>query len=41
MRGSLTTVPAMGAGWVALGLLVATGSFGMLGVRGCTRRATD
>lgn len=41
MRGSLTTVPAMGAGWVALGLLVATGTFGMLGMRGFTRRATD
>lgn len=41
MRGALTTIPALGAGWVALGLVVATGTFGALGVRGFTRRATD
>ncbi len=41
MRGALTTIPALGAGWVALGLVVATAIFGTLGVRGFTRRATD
>lgn len=41
LRGALTTIPAMRAGWVALGLAVATAVFGTLGVRGFARRATD
>ena len=41
LRGALTTAPALGAGWVALGLTVATATFGLLGVRGFARRAVD
>jgi ABC-2 type transport system permease protein len=41
MRGVLTTVPSMAAGWVALGLGVATSVFGTLGLRGFARRAVD
>ena len=41
LRGALTTAPAMGGGWVALGLAVATATFGALGLRGFTRRAVD
>jgi ABC-2 type transport system permease protein len=41
LRGALTTVPSLGAGWVALGLLVATAVFGTLGIRGFARRAVD
>jgi ABC-2 type transport system permease protein len=41
LRGALTTGPALGGGWVSLGLATATGAFGALGVRGFTRRAID
>jgi ABC-2 type transport system permease protein len=41
LRGALTTVPSLAAGWVALGLVVATATFGTLGIRGFARRATD
>lgn len=41
LRGVMTAVPTLGAGWVALGLLVATATFGTLGVRGFARRAVD
>lgn len=41
LRGVMTTVPTLGAWWVALGLLVATATFGTLGVRGFARRAVD
>jgi ABC-2 type transport system permease protein len=41
LRGALTTVPSLGAGWVALGLLVTTAVFGTLGIRGFARRAVD
>jgi ABC-2 type transport system permease protein len=41
LRGALTAVPSLGAGWVALGLLVATATFGALGIRGFARRAVD
>ncbi|MEA2193073.1 MAG: type transport system permease protein [Solirubrobacteraceae bacterium] len=41
LRASLTTVPALGTAWVALGLVVATATFGALGLRGFARRATD
>ena len=41
LRGAMTDAPSLGAGWVALGLAVATATFGMLGVRGFARRAVD
>jgi ABC-2 type transport system permease protein len=41
LRGALTAVPALGAGWVALGLTLAIATFGTLGVRGFSRRAVD
>ncbi|UGS38244.1 ABC transporter permease [Capillimicrobium parvum] len=41
MRGALTDVPHLAAGWVALGLIVSLAAFGWLGVRGFVRRAVD
>jgi ABC-2 type transport system permease protein len=41
MRGSLTSIPHLGGGWIALGLVGTTVLFGALGVRGFVRRAVD
>jgi ABC-2 type transport system permease protein len=41
LRGAMTAVPSLGAGWVALGLTAATATFGTLGVLGFARRAVD
>jgi ABC-2 type transport system permease protein len=41
MRGALTTLPHLAAGWVALGIAVALAVFGALGVLGFLRRAVD
>jgi ABC-2 type transport system permease protein len=41
MRGALTSVPHLGAGWIALGLAGSLALFGALGVLGFRRRAVD
>ena len=41
MRGALTTLPHLGAGWIALGLAVALVLFAALGSRLFIRRAID
>lgn len=41
MRGSLTGIDHLAAGWTALGLVVSVVAFGVLGVRGFVRRAVD
>lgn len=41
MRGALTTAPHLGAGWIALGLVVSTLGFLIVGLRGFIHRAVD
>ena len=41
MRGALTSVPHLGAGWIALGLAGSLALFGAAGVLGFVRRAVD
>ncbi len=41
MRGALTTLPHLGAGWVALGIAASLALFAALGVLGFVRRAVD
>jgi ABC-2 type transport system permease protein len=41
LRGALTTLPHLAAGWIALGLAVALIGFGLLGTRLFIRRAID
>jgi ABC-2 type transport system permease protein len=41
LRGSLSGLPHLGAGWIALGLGVSLVGFLVLGVRGFVRRAVD
>lgn len=41
MRGTLTTAPHLPAGWIVVGLTVATAGFLLVGIRGFLRRAVD
>jgi len=41
MRGTLSTLPHLGGGWIALGLVVSLVLFGALGTLGFVRRAVD
>lgn len=41
MRGALTSSPHLGAEWIALGLVVSTVAFAVIGLRGFIRRAVD
>jgi ABC-2 type transport system permease protein len=41
MRGALTSVAHLPAGWIALGLVGSLAIFGALGVTGFQRRAVD
>jgi ABC-2 type transport system permease protein len=41
LRASLTELPHLGGGWIALGLCVSLVAFGALGLRGFGRRAVD
>lgn len=41
MRASLSDLPHLGGGWIALGLAVSLVAFGLLGAHGFVRRAVD